>query len=176
MCSNRHIVAFHLLHSFIAFILLPSFSLLGSSPVWFPSNNCILNGLSSTSCADNTFDKSKSSTFVLSGYLGAFSAQYGDGTSVSGAYVDDTLKINILKYNKFLFGLIDSKNVPNYIGSSTGILGLAPQQDKFSSSLLNFLSNDKSITTKQFSIYYPSSLRGGGQVPIYIYIFILYSE
>ena len=140
----------------------------GSSPLWMPEATCVCSGCtdnnqqSTSSCFSTVFSSTQSSTFKdVSANDGQFTASYGDGTTVSGPYSQDTVSIGALSMPNYVFGLITSSNA--YLA---GIMGFAPQEDPSASTVLNVLAASSAITTKQFSIYYPPSITGAGSLYI----------
>lgn len=94
----------------------------GSSNLWVPSNKAGFM----VKMLHDTFDPSKSSTFVKSD--ADFTITYGSG-SVKGKQATDTLTVAGMDVTKFRFGLCDSvsmgpANISYYMAKFDGILGL----------------------------------------------------
>ena len=86
-------------------------------------------------CAASVFNQATSTTYKdVSSNYGTFKASYGDGTTVTGPYSQDTLTIGNASFPNYVFGLITDKTVPPRVGSSSGIFGVAPQENPHTSS------------------------------------------
>ena len=88
------------------------------------------------------------------------------GTTVSGPFVQDTVTINGLAYNNFIFGLVTAKTVPTGVGMSTGIFGFAPEENAHTTAALASFYYDNTLPVKQVSFYYPRDINSAGELYI----------
>ena len=110
------------------------------------------------------FNPVTSVTYASDPILGPFLIQYGDGSTFIGEFVRDTLMLETQTFTNFTFSMVTMESYNN--GPSYGILGFAPPEYKDDGSILVSMLNDDTISTKQFSLYYPTELEGTGQLII----------
>lgn len=95
----------------------------GSSDLYFDSSSAATcQGDGPNSCRGGTFDSSKSSTYKVVAEAPAFDTAFGDGSTASGPFAEDTIGIGDVSIAGVEFGVADKVN--STTGYAVGLMGL----------------------------------------------------
>lgn len=95
----------------------------GSSDLYFDSSSAATcQGDGPNSCRGGTFDSSKSSSYKVVAQSPAFNTAFGDGSTASGPFAEDTVGIGDVSISGVEFGVAD--NVNSTTGYAVGLMGL----------------------------------------------------
>jgi hypothetical protein len=95
----------------------------GSSDLYFDSSSAATcQGDGPNSCRGGTFDNSKSSTYKVIAESPAFNTAFGDGSTASGPFAEDTIGIGDVSIAGVEFGVADKVN--STTGYAVGLMGL----------------------------------------------------
>lgn len=95
----------------------------GSSDLYFDSSSAATcQGNGPNSCRGGTFDSSKSSTYKVVAESPAFDTAFGDGSTASGPFAEDTIGIGDVSIAGVEFGVAEKVN--STTGYAVGLMGL----------------------------------------------------
>lgn len=128
----------------------------GSSDLYFDSstaNTCKQTGLHG--CRGGTFDHSASSTYGIVYQSPAFNTTFGDGSTATGPFAEDTVGIGDVRIDGVQFGVADE--VESTTGFAVGLMGLGYSQNEASQrqypNIPEVLASSGEINSRLYSIY-----------------------
>ena len=128
----------------------------GSSDLYFDSSSAATcQGDGPNSCRGGTFDNSKSSTYKVVAEAPAFDTAFGDGSTASGPFAEDTIGIGDVSIAGVEFGVADKVN--STTGFAVGLMGLGYSVNEASKRLYpnipEVLATSGEIASRLYSVW-----------------------
>ena len=128
----------------------------GSSDLYFDSSSAATcQGDGPNSCRGGTFDHSKSSAYKVVAEAPAFNTAFGDGSTASGPFAEDTVSIGDVSIAGVEFGVADKVN--STTGYAVGLMGLGYSINEASRreypNIPEVLANSGEIASRLYSVW-----------------------